>query len=181
MTDRHPIYLIVGPPAVGKSTTSRALAAAFPKSAHIPVDDLREMVVSGKVLPSPEWPAALVEQLHLARANAAHMALAYQQAGFAVVMDDFFDPSYRTGYAALIGRPDFHRVALYPRKEEAYRRNRLRAGDADVSYIDMGIEHGYGFLDAALPELLQDGWIVVDTTALSVEETVREILGRWDG
>ena len=48
----HPVFVIVGPPAVGKSTTSKALAARFPKSLHIPVDDVRTMVVSGLVLPS---------------------------------------------------------------------------------------------------------------------------------
>ena len=34
-----PVFLIVGAPATGKSTVSRALAARFPKSIAIGVDD----------------------------------------------------------------------------------------------------------------------------------------------
>ena len=39
------------------AATARALAAHFEKSLHIPVDDLREMVVSGLALPGPTWDA----------------------------------------------------------------------------------------------------------------------------
>jgi len=56
-----PMFLVIGSPAVGKSTTSRALAARFHKSVHIPVDNVRDMVVSGLRLPSPVWSDDLVE------------------------------------------------------------------------------------------------------------------------
>ena len=36
-----PVFLIAGAPATGKSTASRALAAKYPKSIAICVDDLR--------------------------------------------------------------------------------------------------------------------------------------------
>ena len=83
------IYLIIGPPAVGKSTTSRALAGRFPRSIHIPVDDLRNMVVNGLALPAAEWGDELSRQVALARNAVIAMALAYRQAGFTVVIDDF--------------------------------------------------------------------------------------------
>ena len=70
-----PIFLVVGPPAVGKSTTSRSLAAHFPQSIHVPVDDLRDMVVSGLVLPGQDWSAELALQVNLARQSATHSAL----------------------------------------------------------------------------------------------------------
>ncbi|HRL14538.1 MAG TPA: hypothetical protein PKX07_21830, partial [Aggregatilineales bacterium] len=94
----NPIYVVVGPPAVGKSTTSRALAARFPKSIHIPVDDLRNMVVSGLMLPGAVWSDGLAQQITLARTSAASMALAYHTAGFAVVIDDFWDPNHAADY-----------------------------------------------------------------------------------
>lgn len=62
-----PIFLITGAPAVGKTTTGRALASRFDKSLHIPVDDVRGMVVSGVRHPGREWSAGLVEQLSAAR------------------------------------------------------------------------------------------------------------------
>ena len=89
----QPLFLLIGPPAVGKSTTSKALAAKFGRSIHIPVDDIRDMVVSGLVLPSLEWNQDLVQQITLARESVIQMGLNYQRAGFAVVVDDFLDPN----------------------------------------------------------------------------------------
>jgi chloramphenicol 3-O-phosphotransferase len=83
------IFLLVGAPAVGKSSTARALATHFQKSIHISVDSLRDMVVAGLVHPSHNWSQALIEQLRLARTSASQMALAYTKADFVVVIDDF--------------------------------------------------------------------------------------------
>ena len=41
------IVLITGTPGAGKSVTAAALMRRFPFGLHIPVDDLREWVVSG--------------------------------------------------------------------------------------------------------------------------------------
>ncbi len=171
------IFLIVGPPAVGKSTTSRALAARFSKSIHIPVDDLRMMVVSGLLLPGPEWSDELAQQIALARQSAAWAALKYYQAGFSVVIDDFWDSEHLTDYQALLDHPHFHKVVLYPRQDAAHQRNRQRSeGSPEVAYIDEGIQIVYRQLKASAVRLAEDGWVVVDTTALSVDETVAAIL-----
>lgn len=173
----NPIFLVVGPPAVGKSTTSRALAAQFDRSIHIPVDDLRDMVVSGLVLPSSIWSDDLVQQITLARESAIHMALTYRRAGFAVVIDDFVDPNRLSEYQALRSHPDVHTVILYPIQSEAHRRNLQRAGTSPArDYIDEGIRIVYQQLDAVVDYLEQDGWTVLDTSTLSVEATVSKIL-----
>ena len=55
-----PLFLITGAPGVGKSVTAEALMRRFPFGLHIPVDDLREWVVSGIASPfrsSPRRPA----------------------------------------------------------------------------------------------------------------------------
>ena len=137
-----PIFLIVGGPAVGKSTTSRALAACFPKSIHIPVDDLRMMVVSGLAQPGAAWTLELVEQLLAARQSVTHMALTYRQAGFVVVIDDFWDPdSQLSEYAPLFSHPDVHKVLLFPDQQAAHQRNLDRAGPgATQHYLDQGIQ-----------------------------------------
>jgi hypothetical protein len=172
-----PIYLIVGPPAVGKSTTSRALASRFPKSIHIPVDDIRNMVVSGIELPGVDWSDELVLQIALARKGAAHMALYYQEAGFVVVIDDFWDADHISDYALLLDHPAFNKIVLYPAQGSAHQRNLQRAGDSPArTYIDRGIEIVYQQLNASAPQLEQDGWIVVDSTTLGIEDTVVRIL-----
>lgn len=172
-----PIFVVVGPPAVGKSTTSRALAARFAKSLHIPVDNIREMVVSGLRLPSADWSDELVQQLSLARASVSHMALTYREAGFAVVIDDFMDPNHDSDYQTLLNEPEVHMVLLYPSQSEAHQRNLRRSGNSSArAYIDDGIRTVYEQLKAALPQLKQEGWHVLDTSLLSVEDTVMAIL-----
>ena len=87
-----PIYLLVGSTSAGKSTAARALATSFERGVHVPVDDLRHIVVTGATWPGPDSSEALVRQVALARSAAVRMALDYAAAGFAVVIDDFFDP-----------------------------------------------------------------------------------------
>lgn len=171
------IYLIIGPPAVGKSTTSRALAACFPRSIHIPVDDLRNMVVNGLALPAAEWGDELTRQVTLARNAVIAMALAYRQAGFTVVIDDFWDPNHRTDYRHLLDQTQVHKVVLFPDQTEAHQRNFNRSGDSPArGYIDEGIRIVYGQLNPVLQQLPQDGWLVLDTSSLTVEEAVTAIL-----
>jgi predicted kinase len=174
-----PIFLVVGPPAVGKSTTSRALAARFPRSIHIPVDKFRDMVVSGLVLPGAVWSDELAQQISLARASVVQMAANYHGAGFGVVIDDFWDPNHRSDYQALLSHPQLHRILLYPAQDEAHQRNLQRSGESPArAYIDEGIQIVYQQLKPMLPQLAQEGWLIMDTSALDVEATVTAILQR---
>lgn len=174
------IFLLVGGPAVGKSTTARALAARFPKSVCIPVDTVRDMVVSGQALPGTDWSDDLVEQLVVARECAAYMALAYRRAGFVVVIDDFWDPhSGLAEYAPLISYPQTRRVLLYPSQNAAHARNLNRSGAGIArDYIDGGIQIVYEHLATAVDSLEVQGWLVLDTTEQSVEDVVSSILER---
>ncbi len=172
----EPIFLIVGGPGVGKSVTSRALAATFPRSLHIPVDDLRDMVVSGLSLPAPDWTHELVCQIRLAREAAVRMAIDYSDAGFAVVLDDFWDPNGLVEYRALLERPETYKVVLYPTADEAHRRNRARSGDEDGSYIDAAIPIAYEILAPVIGGLPTEGWLVLDTTNLDIAGSVAAIL-----
>ena len=177
-----PIFLIVGGPAVGKSTTSRALAAHFPKSVHIPVDDLRMMVVAGLAQPGAAWEEALVEQLRLARENATHIALRYRKMGYAVVIDDFWDAfSHLSEYAQLFQQPAVIKVLLYPSQETAHARNWARADSGSTqAYLDEGIRLTYDSLGSALPELVAAGWLVLDTEEGGVEGAVNRIIEHLD-
>lgn len=173
----QPIFILIGPPAVGKSTTSKALALKYSRSLHIPVDDIRDMVVSGLALPSLEWSPELVQQLTLARESAIHIALQFRKGGFAVVIDDFLDPNQLREYQTFLTEPRIHKFVLYPDQATAHARNFQRAGDDPArAYIDEGINFVYQQLNLMIQPLREDGWIVLDTTQLSIEETVVEIL-----
>lgn len=174
----QPIFLIVGGPAVGKSSTSHSLAARFPSSVHIPVDDLRSMVVSGLVQPGANWTPELVRQLSLARESAIQMALIYNEAGFVVVIDDFWDPESKLEeYQQLYNYAFTYKVILYPDQNAAHERNLKRADSATTQqYLDEGIRMTYSSLKTAIPKLKSEEWLVLDTTDLNVEEVVERIL-----
>lgn len=174
------VYLLVGAPAVGKSSTARALALRFTKSIHIPVDDLRDMVESGMAYPGAEWSAALVEQLKLARQTASQMAADYSKAGFDVVIDDFWDPTSKLiEYEDLRGLPEVHRVVLLPSQEAAQARNLKRSGSGAASdYIAAGIQLVYESLESDVDALRGQGWLVLDTTADTIDGAVDRILGQ---
>ncbi len=172
-----PIFILVGPPAVGKSTTSRVLANHFSKSIHISVDDIRTMVVSGLQLPSAEWSDELTQQIHLARRSVSYMAKMYHQAQFAVVIDDFWDVNLKVDYQEMLSLTFVHKVILYPTQEEAHARNLKRSGDSPArGYIDEGIRIVYGQLSPVMPQLQQENWSLINTTELTVDETVQTIL-----
>jgi len=173
------IFLLVGAPAVGKSSTAKALARRFPKSVHIPVDDLRDMVVSGLVYPGADWSAALVEQLSLARKTAVQMAIDYSRAGFDVVIDDFWDPLSRLAeYDDLWELPGATRVLLFPSQEAAEARNLKRSGaEQATGYIAEGIRLVYSSLSPEIEGLRGAGWQIVDTTDTSIDGAVDLILG----
>ena len=174
-----PIFLVVGAPAVGKSTVSRALARRFERSVHIPIDDLRDMVASGRILPSPDWSAGLVEQIGLARRAALAMAVRYAEAGFAIVLDDFWDPPGLLEYRELPdGRP-LHRVLLRPPREVALERNYGRHGEAPVRpYLDEGIDLVYGLYEAASEQFDREGWLILDNSDLSPDEAAARIVAQ---
>ncbi len=172
------VYLLVGAPAVGKSSTARALALRFTKSIHIPVDDLRDMVESGMAYPGAEWTAALVEQLKLARRTACQMAADYGQAGFDVVIDDFWDPTSKLSeYEDLRGLPEVYRVVLLPSQAAAQARNLKRSGSGPTSdYIAAGIQQVYASLETDVETLRAQGWLVLDTTDESIDGAVDRLL-----
>jgi predicted kinase len=172
-----PIVLIVGAPASGKSSASRALAALYPKSIAICVDDIRTMVVSGLALPSADWSPALTEQLQLVRTSVVEMAKIYSAAGFAVVIDDFWDPFTRLSeYDDLFTRSHLKRVLLYPDQQKAHAQNLRRSGPGQIQeYLDDGIRIVYADLNRLVGDLAQDGWTILDTTDDSVEDTAARL------
>lgn len=170
------MYLVVGPPAAGKSTTARALAAAFDRSVHIPVDDLRHQVVGGLALPAPEWTAEIARQVTLGREAALRVTEVYRAAGYAIVLDDFYDPLGMREYLELLARPGSHGILLLPTEAEARRRNAARSGGELEPYIETAIDHAYAILDPIVGRLSAEGWLVLDTTHLDVAATVRRIV-----
>lgn len=170
-----PIFLVMGTPACGKSSVCRALAGRFALGLHVPVDDLRHMVVSGLADMGPELTPAHVTQLRLAREGAARLALSYAREGFAVALDDFWNGAAPAApYAGLLGEHGFHRVLLRPSHEVTLARlHARRPGEGeDKAMLEVGVH-------AVLADIETHGaagWHVIDSSEMDVAQTVDAVL-----
>src|SRR4029078_8287737 len=86
------IVLVSGPAGAGKSTIARRVAEDFERSAHLKVDDLREIMVNGFDPPGPEWTAGNEQQCVRARTAATLIARLHVADGVTMVIDDVCVP-----------------------------------------------------------------------------------------
>ena len=178
MTRLGPIFLISGTPGAGKSTVAKTLVRRFTYGLHVPVDDLREFVVSGLAGPVPAWTEETGRQFRLARHAACDLARRYAAAGFAVAIADVVGLEARDIFDADLERHAFHKVVLRPPLEVALKRNRERKNKPfDTSILETAIRQTYTFQQ---PLERAEDWLVVDSNDLSIEQTVDAILERLE-
>lgn len=167
----HPIVLITGISASGKSTVAELLAQRFERGVHVKGDIFRRMVVAGR----HEMTAAPTEeawrQLRLRYRLGAETANAYHEAGFSVVVQDVVLGEALTEYVALLhGRP-LVVVALMPRSDVVAEREAERSKVAYRGSFD-GIED----LDRSLRNETPRLGMWLDSSDLTPSETVDAII-----
>jgi chloramphenicol 3-O-phosphotransferase len=173
--ERAPIFLLTGTPGSGKSSVARELLQRFEFGLHLPVDDLREFVVSGISHPVPDWTEETGRQFRLARESAAVTAKLYANNGFAIVIDDVISSDDISSiFEAAFAEFDFHKILLQPQLEVALERNRTRTNkNFDPSFLEEPIRQIYAWMSAQ--ELPKD-WLRLDSSELNLEQTVDAIL-----
>jgi predicted kinase len=165
--------LISGTPASGKSSVSHALMQRFPRGVHIPVDNIREMVVSGAASPVP-WTEETALQFALGREAAVKMALLYDSAGFTVVIDDVVsNETFQKDYAPYFGATEPRKILLHAPLAVALSRNANRVNKGfDTSVL----EHVITMLHKDFSQMETSTWHVIDSSTLTVEATVDKII-----
>ncbi|WDG32578.1 phosphotransferase [Streptomyces sp. CA-278952] len=160
--------LLIGIPGSGKSTVAAALADRFAASAHIEVDALQELIVSGGRWPSPDGDEEADRQIFLRARNACLLAGSFAAAGFLPVIDDVVVRRAHLDFyrATLTGVP-LHRVVLAPGAAKALERNLAR---------DKTLTTDWSPLDDIMRAELADEKIWIDSAELTVDETVDAVL-----
>ncbi|MEU7144629.1 AAA family ATPase [Nocardia sp. NPDC046473] len=165
------VYLISGIQAAGKSTVAQALAERLPRSAHVRGDSFRRFVVGGREEMSQEPSQEALRQLCLRHRLAAKAADAYAAEGFtAIVQDTVLGELMQYTIDQIETRPLFV-VVLAPRPEVVAAREAGRGKAADGAF-------SVAELDAALWQSTPRIGLWLDTSYLTVQQTVDEILAR---
>ncbi|WP_367322764.1 AAA family ATPase [Streptomyces sp. HUAS ZL42] len=165
------VVLVTGVMAAGKSTVAQALAERLPRSVHVRGDVFRRMIVSGReeYVPGAGAGSEAETQLRLRHRLSAATADAYAEAGFTAVVQDVVLGEDLTAYAALIRTRPLYVVVLAPSAGAVAARE---AGRAKTGYGAWTLEA----LDAALRTETPRIGLWLDTSELTVEETVETIL-----
>ncbi len=126
-------------------------------------------------------PPEAARQFAVARRAAAGIAREYAAAGFTVAVDDvLFPDEARDLFVAPFAGYTIHKVLLRPSLDEALRRNAARATKSfDTAYLAETIRALHGRMNPQ--DYATDGWLILDTTTLTVEETVDAIIAGTRG
>ena len=162
------IWLITGIPGSGKTSVSKALAERLPRSAHIEVDRVREMVVGGYVAPGQEPLAESNAQLELGARNAALLSDSLMTKGFTPVVDDVILRLQLTQYRKTLSRWPLRLVVLAPTIEVALERDQQR--------VEKHVAARFSYLDEELRAQMRGLGFWLDTSAMDIAETVESII-----
>lgn len=174
------VILVTGIQAAGKSTIAQALAERLEQSVHVRGDLFRRMVVNGRVDMGPaDPPPEALRQLQLRYSLAATVADGYAAAGFTVVLQDVVLGGYLTAMVAAIRARPLYVVVLSPHPDVVRKRDAARQATRGKVAYKPGDE-SIGVLDAYLRHETPEIGLWLDTSDQTVDETVREILDRFE-
>ena len=158
--------VLTGPPAVGKSSAARSLAAARPRCAVIEVDDLRQLVRTGAAAPWEGQEGA--RQRLLGVRNACAVAANFLGGNLEVIITDLVTPETASSYRELL--PGCLIIRLSAPLSETRRRAVTRHIWLTAAEFDALHEH-----DAAHPPRVHATMDVTDLNLSAQTEGIEQI------
>jgi chloramphenicol 3-O-phosphotransferase len=124
---RGRVVLFGGPAGAGKTTLAAAWCATRQRAAHLQLDDVRSLIVSG--LADPQSGGPLVgQQYDLAVEATCAAARAFALSGYDVAIDDVLEPApFERIWRPNLQDLDFQVVIVLPQLNEVLRRSAGRS------------------------------------------------------
>lgn len=167
------IYVITGVMASGKSTVAETLAKSLEKCVHLRGDIFRKMIVTGRE-EMCEYPSKeALYQLDMRYSITAKVAIEYYNNGFSVVVQDNFLGEKLLYFIELLKQYPVYVIVLNPDIKSIEQREQMRD---KKGYGGFTVESLYNIFIEETPKV----GLWLDTTNMSIEETVHEILTRAD-
>jgi hypothetical protein len=172
-TDVPGVLIVTGMPGAGKSTVTQLAAEKLARSARMDGDFVNRLVVGGRVWALGEPADEAARQVELCNRNLCALAANFADAGFTAIID-WIIPNHAQFdlFLELLAPRPVMFVVLSPGIAACEYRNTIRHPDHQFFF------DGYETLEAAMHDELGDvGWWF-DTSELSPEETVEQILSQ---
>lgn len=164
------LFVVSGTQGAGKSTVARALAARFERGAWVSADALQRMIVAGGRWPEgAEMSADAAQQLSLRLRHACLLGRSFVAAGITAVVDDIVIGDRVDALLHELAGSRFVFVMLRPRLDVVRRREATRG---------TALWRQWEWLDAVIEHRTTRLGLWLDSSDLSVEETVDAILAR---
>lgn len=155
--------------AAGKTTVARHLAARFERGVHLEGDVFRRSIVTGQAEVTPELSVEATSQLRLRYRLACTAADGYVEAGFTVVLEDVVAGHMLDEVVSMIRSRPRHVAVLLPSPDAIAARETQRE---QAAYGSWSVAQLYETFATGTPRI----GLWLDTTSLTVEETVTAIL-----
>jgi len=120
------VVLFGGPAGAGKSTLARAWCATRPQAAHLELDEVRSLIISG--LADPQEPGDLQEaQYRLSVEATCALARAFVTGGCDMAIDDVFEPdAFERCWRPALDDLPWKLIVILPSLETTLARSRDR-------------------------------------------------------